>query len=271
MPDSVSHLNSDALHFFSPTATHNPLRFYLPVADSLAVGRERRFLMGGVGLASAIDVLERVTERPLIWATAQYLSFAEPGSVVDLDVRAPVVGNTVTQARVVSHVGEREILTVNGAMGMKPDQPTAQFVTPDLAALPRPETCELHEPHDNWPGGLNQRFERRSIPDERGLTLGRTRMWIRNREGDQVSAGYLAIVADYLLGSVGPLLGRETSTSSIDNTLRLHAIEQAEWLFCETQVTAVANGFCYGQMHIFADSGLLLATGSQSGIVRLMP
>ena len=261
---------ADGQHFFSPIATHNPLRFYLPVEDRLAVGRDRRFMMGGVGLASAIDVLERVTERPLIWATAQYLSFAQPGSVVDLDVRAPVIGNTVTQARVVSHVGDREILTVNGAMGIKPDQPAAQFVNRDLATLPPPSDCDLHEPHDHWPGGLNQRFERRRIPDEPGLTQGRTRMWVCNKEGDQVSAGFLAIVADYLLGSVGQLLDRETNTSSIDNTLRLHAIEQAEWLFCETQVTAVANGFCYGQMHIISESGLLLATGSQSGIVRLV-
>ena len=184
-------------------------------------------------------------------------------------MHAPVVGNTVTQARVVSHVGEREILTVNGAMGAKAEQPAAQFVSPDLSALPKPEGCELIDPHDNWPGGLNERFERRRVPDESGLAQGRTRMWVRNREGDRVSAGYLAIVADYLLGSVGMLMGRETNTSSIDNTLRLHAIEQAEWLFCQTEVTAVANGLCYGQMHIFSEGGLLLATGSQSGIVRL--
>ena len=40
------------------------------------------FMFGGVGLASAIGAMERTTGRPLIWGTAQYLSYARPPSVV---------------------------------------------------------------------------------------------------------------------------------------------------------------------------------------------
>ena len=254
--------------FYSPTATHNPLRFYLNVAPPLVVGAERRFMMGGVGLASAIDVLERVTDRPLIWATAQYLSFAAPDSVVDLDVHAPVVGNHVTQARVVSHVGEREILTVNGAMGARPSQPEAQFVT--IGAVPRPEHCDVLPFPEGDPNGLNEHIEKRSIPFAEGRKSGRTRMWVRcSLTGGRVTAGLLAIVADYLLGTVGPLIERSVNTSSLDNTLRMHHLRDSEWLLCETHLTGVASGFCYGEMHMLTDDGVLLATGSQSGIVRV--
>ncbi len=261
-------MQNSELQFFSPKATHNPLRFYLPVDEALSVGRDRRFLMGGVGLAAAVDVLERATSRPLVWATAQYLSFAQPGSVVDLDVRAPVVGNHVTQARVVSHVGEKEIITVNAATGERAGQPQAQFVS--APAVPKPLDCDVLPPHDEVPGGLNARFERRQIPYPEGSSEGRTRMWVRSLAGDAVTSGLLAIVADYFLGTLSQCLGRETHNSSLDNTLRVHLLEDSEWLLCESRVTGMANGFCYGEMHILSERGTLLATGSQSGIVRFL-
>src|ERR1700679_1270805 len=65
--------------FISLTATHNPHRWYLPLEDSLCVGPpQRSFMFGGVGLAAAIQAMERTCKRPVIWATAQYLSFARP-------------------------------------------------------------------------------------------------------------------------------------------------------------------------------------------------
>lgn len=42
------------------------------------------------GLAAAILAMERVSARPIIWATAQYLDNAWLGSVVDLDIIVPV-------------------------------------------------------------------------------------------------------------------------------------------------------------------------------------
>ena len=36
--------------------------------------------------------MERTCGRPVIWATAQYLSFARLGAIVDLDVWIPAVG-----------------------------------------------------------------------------------------------------------------------------------------------------------------------------------
>ena len=61
--------------FFDLRATHNPHRWVLPVVPSLCVGPPGNvFLFGGVGLAASIAAMEGTTGRPLIWATAQYLS-----------------------------------------------------------------------------------------------------------------------------------------------------------------------------------------------------
>ena len=79
-------------------------------------------MFGGVGMAAAIGALERTCGRPVIWATAQYLSYARPPTVVDLDVCVPAAGKHTSQARVISHVGDKEILTVNAALGGRPSE-----------------------------------------------------------------------------------------------------------------------------------------------------
>ena len=80
-----------APQFFDLQATHNPHRWYLPLTPAVCVvSRDNLFMFGGVGMASAITALERTCERPVIWATAQYLSYARPGSVLEVDVRLPV-------------------------------------------------------------------------------------------------------------------------------------------------------------------------------------
>jgi acyl-CoA thioesterase len=40
-------------------------------------------------------------------------------------------------------------------------------------------------------------------------------------------------------------------------------------MLCDTQISGIASGFVHGRMHIFADDGELLATASQSGILRV--
>ena len=109
-----------APQFFDLQATHNPHRWYLPLTPAVCVGsRDNLFMFGGVGMASAITALERTCERPVIWATAQYLSYARPPSIVDIDVWIPTEGKYNTQARVTGHVGDKEIFTVNAALGSR--------------------------------------------------------------------------------------------------------------------------------------------------------
>jgi hypothetical protein len=102
---------------FDLHATHNPHRWYLPITESVCVGpKGGAFMFGGVGLAASVRALERTSGRPLIWATSQYLSYARPPQIVDLDVHIPVNGKQTTQARVIAHVGDQEIVTVLAAL-----------------------------------------------------------------------------------------------------------------------------------------------------------
>jgi acyl-CoA thioesterase len=172
--------------FFDLKSTHNPHRWYLPLTDGVCVGPpDNLFMYGGIGLASAIAAMERTCNRPVIWATAQYLSYARPPSIVDIDVWIPTEGKYNTQARVTGHVGDKEIFTVNAALGSRESPFSHQWVqAPDM---PPPEDCE---PSLLWTGqswNLNSRLEVRMCPDKWGGGArsgelspdGRSVMWVR--------------------------------------------------------------------------------------------
>src|SRR4051812_9875124 len=134
------HMDSRA--FLDLQSSHNPYRWALPVTQSLCTWGG--FLFGGCGLGAAISAMEGTSGRECVWATAQYLSYAKPGEVMDVDVTIAVDGHQITQARAVCHVGNREILTVNAALGHRPMEQHGQWV--EMPDVPPPDRCEVR-PH----------------------------------------------------------------------------------------------------------------------------
>jgi len=150
--------------FFDLRATHNPNRWFLPLSDQLCVGPAgSSFMFGGVGMAAAIQAMQRTCDRPVVWATGQYLSYARPPSVVDLDVWVPAHGAQTTQARVIGRVGEGEIFTVNAALGRRQSEVSRQWAT--MPDVPPPEDCESSE---HWRGGANDLHSRIEVRTAQG-------------------------------------------------------------------------------------------------------
>jgi acyl-CoA thioesterase len=261
--------------FFDLKATHNPHRWYLPIEPAICVGPTGgMFMFGGVGMASAVAALERTTGRPLIWATAQYLGYARPGSVVDIDVWTPVEGKYNTQARSISHVDDKEIITVNAALGSRESPFVEQWMeAPDV---PPPEDCP---PREHWRGaeeGVHSRMDVRFAKGSSGFDRvgaaqpdGRTILWARPREGLAIDATMLAIMADFVPQGVGNALGKNAGGNSLDNTLRIRRIVPTEWVLCDIRILGVAGGFAHGAMYLFAEDGELMASASQSLIVSV--
>jgi len=263
--------------FFDLRASHNPHRWHMPLTPGVCVGPEGNlFMYGGIGLAASISALERTCGRPVIWATAQYLSYARPPSVIDFDVWIAANGRHTTQARVNGHVGDKEIVTVNAALGQRPGGPAHQWVT--MPDMPPPEACE---PVRLWPeqgDNLNNRIEIRTAEGRYGITTrtgqpsadGRMRMWLRTFEEFPVDASMLAVFADYVPSAIGPALGVQGGGNSLDNTLRVHQLAPTRWVLCDIAISGVFNGLGHGTMNLFAETGELLAVASQSVIVRVM-
>jgi len=263
----------DPVPFLGLEATHNPHRWYLPIAPRLCTWHE--FLFGGCGLGASIEALERTTGRPVVWATAQYLSYARPGTVMDIDVTVPVAGRSVTQARAIGHVGDTEILTVNAALGSRDLDAAAQMIEmPDVAP---PEDCpprlarHLGEDRDTIMRHLDLRLARgREAEDFDGTLLpgGRSALWARVEALPDTTAAKLAILGDYVPFGTSQALGQEVGGNSLDNTLRVVQLVPTEWVLVDIEVHALQRGFGHGLVHLWSSDGTLLATASQSTIAR---
>jgi acyl-CoA thioesterase len=260
----------DALTFFGIEPTDNPSSWRMPVVPSLISGTGALF--GGCGLGAAIEVLEQVTGRPCIWATAQFLSFARPPAILELDVVEAVRGNKISQARVTAHVGDREILTVIGALGRRPGTLSGQWSTrPDV---PPPADCPPRPMMSRHQGTIMDRFESK-LADARPyweLTgvpgSGNAALWVRLPELVGNSAASLAIIGDFVPFGIGQALGVRAGGNSLDNTLRVAHRVPTEWVLADVRVHAIADGFGHGLVHLWAEDGTLLGTASQSTIVR---
>ena len=261
----------DSRAFLGLEQSHNPFRWTLDVRPEVCTSSS--FLFGGAGLGAAIGALEGTSGRQCIWATSQYLSYARPGEVLDIDVTIAVEGHQITQARAVGHVGNREILTVNAALGDRPDKPTGQFET--MPTVAPPEDCPPRPHTSDTSGTINERLDvrlakGRSYREMDGsLSDGQTIMWARLPDViEDVDPMALAIMGDFVPSGVGQALGVRGGGNSLDNTLRVMHLVPTDWVLLDIRVHGVQRGFGHGLTHMFAEDGTLLATASQSCIVR---
>lgn len=261
----------DARSWLGLEPTHNPHRWWLPVTQGISTGH--RFLFGGCALGAAIDALERTTERPVVWATAQYLSFAPTGAVLDIDVEILVAGHRTTQGRAVCHVGGSVVITVDAALGSRGTDFDAVYSAPPVVAAPG--DCPprvLLERHEN---SLMSRMEQRwanpvGTTSERAVPLGpgRCAVWTRMPDLLEPSAASLAVLGDFVPMGVHIASGERTMSNSLDNTLRVLEVKVSDWYLLDISVAGIYHGFGHGQVNIWSTDGTLLAVGSQSCVVR---
>lgn len=252
-------------------STHNPMRWILPVTPKISVNSH--FLFGGAALGAAVAALEGTTERPVVWATAQYLSFAPVGSVMDLDVHVSVASHRTSQARVIGHVGDKEIITVTGALGQR--ELEIEQVWPTPPAVREPDDCEPRDrnyEHESLGQYLDQRMA--SAPagaDAGGPTghgEGKVCMWAQAPDDVGSSAATLAILGDWVPMGIGVASGRALRSNSLDNTIRILDVRPVDWYLLEIEAAGIRNGFGHGQIRIWGDDRRLQAIASQSVVVR---
>ena len=265
------------------TSGDRPGHYRLTVTPPLGVGPpDTMFMFGGMGLASALAAVEAHTGRPTVWAAAQYLSYARPGTALDLDVTVPVAGKYNSQARVITRSqgiggGTQEIITVNAALGSRPDSPHQQWA--QMPDVPPPQDCrDMPIRWERHPDDLNSHFERRIAAGHFGAERGDSppsadgigRLWVRPVDpAAPIDRLALAVMADFLPSGVGNALGANAGGNSLDNTIRFMNVVPTDWVLADMRIHAVHAGFAHGRVHLFAQDGTLMATASQSMIVRV--
>jgi len=227
-----------------------------------------KFLFGGCGLASGIVALEEASARPTIYAAAHYLSFAQLGTEVLVKVDLAVVGKRVTQGRATAFVGDREILTVNAALGTgELTSPTPWMAMPGVAA---PEDCPTRVMPLRFDNSIFNHVETRVALGRPFDQLDGTRgspvsaLWARVPSHLEPSAATLAIFGDLVSGGATQPLGRNTMGRSLDNTIRVATLKPTQWVLIEIHMHALAGGFAQGTGYLWGQDGTLLGTASQS-------
>lgn len=237
------------------------------------------FLYGGAGLAAAVAALEATTGRPLVWATAQYLTFARMPGALDLDLTISVSGRNTTQARCLASNDDGEVLVVLATLGARSldvsgwwaVRPTVKAVEDTRSYLPDTVAGTVHEALDmRLAEGMTRRQLLRGRPHRD--TGGRAAFWLRLPGGRRVPDGAdLAMVGDVVPSAFAAASGQPITGNSLDNTIRAGSLVETEWVLADVRVHSITNGFGHGTAHLWAEDGTLLGSASQSAVVRQPP
>lgn len=277
-PDAADlEVGAAADHAFLGTRQVADGRFEVPVARRLInpVGG----LYGGAGIALATLAAETTSGRPLRWITCQFTDTAAEGEMLDLAVQVDKVGKRASQLHVVGAVGDRTVFRALAATGeARADVPAGAWVA--MPEVPDPDDC------DELPmrafvaadGTSLDTFERRMAhgpairdvlqdqPREPGFRMA---FWARMADGgDAGTAPMLAWIADFVPMSVAAGLAAAVAGKSLDNTLRMVEPRPAEWVLVDLRPTAASDGYAYGDVHLWSPDGHLLATASQTAVLR---
>ncbi len=231
-------------------------------------------LQGGAGLGAATAAMVAVTGRPVVWATAQYLSFASGTAEIELDVTVEVAGHNTTQARcVVSRQGQ-EILTTHAALGSRSiDRDGVWCTCPDV---PPPDSCPEYRFFERRTGHIGDLIDLRLARGRQLDELHGTRgdgafaVWVRVGRGvHRMTVPELAFIGDLMPLGFADAMGEPVAGNSLDNTIRVGRLVDTEWVLLTTQVQQVVNGFGYGRGELWAEDATLLGDVSQNAVLRL--
>ncbi len=227
---------------------------------------EAKHLSGGACTAILVDALEQVTGKPLIQASAQFLAtpnFNE-NATVEVDRHKPGRSIDIATATL-SCSGQPQVL-LSGSFGARRNVVEHQWTRPP--EVPPPETCKEIGFVRADPGDLHTVLEMRLAARP---WQGSMAFWVRTPNQSKTSpARFLALIADYVPEAIHMNIGRPAGATSLDNSIGVTGERLTEWVLCVTQLDAIKQGIFRGRMGIFSERSELLATASQSGIVRLL-
>src|SRR5580704_18953223 len=105
----------DVRDFIGLTPTPDTSRWKLDVGPGALTPAGA--VQGGAVFAAAVEAMEGAVERPLVWATGQYLTHLGHPADASVAVSVVVAGHRTTQARAVVRHGETDVLVALGALG----------------------------------------------------------------------------------------------------------------------------------------------------------
>lgn len=220
-------------------------------------------LYGGTGMAVATALLELETERPALWATAQFVGSADIGDRIDCRVEILARGQRTTQVRMTASVDGRVMLAALGATGL----PRRGNMHAQIGAMPdigTPDEAGPWRPNVPFPIDLD-RPSWLHLADLREVRMPDRRhgLWARLRDRPQSRAS-LGFLADMVPSAVLQAAGRAGGGSSLDNAMRFGPEPETDWILVEFDPYFIDSGYAHGAARIWSTDGRLLGVASQT-------
>lgn len=250
-------------------------------------------LYGGTAIGVSVAAAEALTGRDALWMTTQFVSTAVQASTVDVLTEVLAPGRRTSQVRVsattpaspTGEPGEHVVFASLGATGLhRDDGLTAEFEarptvgSPDTAprwTSPFMGMAEAAGVADRLPTlpddiGFTSVIELRHAPerDHPDPGPGRVCMWVRRRDRGPITPAVAAYVADMVPMSVARAFGVVAMAISLDNTIRLGAFVDTEWVLLDLRPHLAAGDYAHGVAHVWSEGGHLMATASQTASMR---
>lgn len=245
---------------------------HMTVHRYLCVGApDAKHMSGGACVAALLAALEAEHDRPVIQAAAQFIAAPSQGDTARITTRTLMRGRSVTQAQAVLDVDGPERVVVSASLGQRPDLGHHDWsAMPDV---PGPEECGAIPFVREDSGDLHTHLDMRLATDfDTQDPRGQMAFWVKAPDAAEggIPSAFLALAADYLPESIHFNIGRPAGATSLDNSLRIIARPATGWVLCVTQLDAIDAGLFHGRMALHAQDGQLIASASQSGVVRLI-
>ncbi len=237
-------------------------RYRLLASDAACVGIPGRTApMGGVTTGAAIEAMEHATDCALVWSSAQFLRAAPVETDFAIDVEVVGGSERRPQARATLADEDGPIVIVSGALGPSSEREGGGHTFVSAPTVTAPLDCPLDAPSASLAsGGLFDQLERRLAGRDEGA--GTQSVWFRSTAGHSFSAGLLAILADFVAGAHADTRG----SVGLDNTLRIAAIPETEWVLAQTRIAHIGARLFHGGMEMYSDAGALMAIASLSSV-----
>lgn len=276
--DPMPASNDDA-EFLGLVAGDTPGTFNFDVVDHLA--RHDGHLYGGTAIAVSLAAAEVVSERPAVWMTTQFVATAPPGERITVQAEVLAPGRRTNQIRVTGTdpSGATMFASLGATGNHNPEGLTGVFEQPP--EVDRPEDSLGVGPFEAMVANAGYTVDLSAMTDNSGFTRvveyrqpavhhhpdpgpGRICFWVRRRDGVAASPAIVAFMADMVPLSVAHATGELAGGISLDNSIRVGAFEETEWVLLDMRPHLAVGNYGHGAVHVWSESGHLLATASQS-------
>lgn len=258
-----------------PLETVSDGRWLLHIADSCSTGvAGHRYLFGGSGLAAIIGVLEAASGMVALRAEVQFLAPVPVGTSVVFTASVVGAGRRISHYRIEGWRGAQLVLAGSGSAGQSNPPFASRLQWRKMPSASPPEHCPRviahHHAEEDIHGNLDICVAKGKFgifSREMASADGQVLAWLRPRDGI-VDYQALAVMADFVPSTIGNALGVRAGGNSLDNQVRLLQCPETEWVLGEYSIDGLADDIAQGHVHLFAQDGCLMATGSQTFKVR---